>query len=214
MQRRRLRDHLAGPPPALPALLDRASERWASATPRLRVLAIAVLVALFALGGLVRVTASPYGPPTTVLVAARDLAVGERPDAADLQARRWPSDLLPAGAFASFADLGAETTVIAPLPAGAVATSRHLGGLGIAELLDGEVVGVPVPAESVPEVEPGTRVDLVGRDAYGDPVRLGSRALLVTDDGVTVWLAVAPSEAAGVAAAAAVGTLTLVVHPG
>jgi Flp pilus assembly protein CpaB len=202
---------LDGAPVALPPRLDRLSERWWAARPRTRAVMLACGAGLVLLVGLAHVAASPFGPPQTVLVATRDLPAGHPLSVADLRTTGWPRDLVPAGALSS-RDPWPDRTLRAPLPAGAVATDRHLGDLGLADLLPDGRAGVPVARDLLPDLRVGTRVDLVGRDLHGQAVTLTADAFVVGDDGDTQWLAVAPRDAAAVAAAAAAGTLTTVVR--
>jgi hypothetical protein len=211
MQRPRLSRLLDGAPVALPPRLDVLSERWFAARPRTRVALLAGAVGLLLLVGAAHLIASPFGPPQTVLVATGDLPAGHRLDASDLRATGWPRELVPAGALAVRGD-GVGRTLRAPLPAGAVATDRHLGDLGLADLLPADRAGVPVPIDLLPDLEVGTRLDLVGRDVHGQPIALAADALVVGDDGDALWLAVTPGDAPGVAAAAAAGVLTTVVR--
>jgi Flp pilus assembly protein CpaB len=211
MQPSRLSRLLDGAPVALPPRLDRLSERWFAARPRTRAALLAGVAGLLLLVGATHLVASPFGPPQTVLLATRDLPVGHPLSPSDLRSTGWPRELVPTGALTARAAVEGRT-VRAPLPEGAVATDRHLGDLGMADLLPGGRAGVPVSLDLLPALEPGTRLDLVGRDVHGQPIALAADALVIGDDGDAVWLAVAPDQAPGVAAAAAAGVLTTVVR--
>jgi Flp pilus assembly protein CpaB len=121
-----LRRRLDGPPLALPVVVDRAAERWWCARPRTRALVV-VTLATVVVAGVAHAAASPHGPPTPVLVAARDLPTGHVLAPGDLRRAHWPRDLVPAGATTRL-----EGTVVGPLPRGAVATDRHVTAEGVA----------------------------------------------------------------------------------
>jgi hypothetical protein len=99
----RLRTVLAGAPPTLPPLLDRAAETWAGWPPRARLAASVVgALLLLAIAG-AGAGRSPWGPSVEVLVATRDLPAGHELTAADVAARAWPRTLRPAGALTAVA---------------------------------------------------------------------------------------------------------------
>src|SRR5699024_9940081 len=82
-----------GPPVKLPRILDQVSERWWQARPRSRVamgiFSFLVLVA----AGVAHTASSPDGPPVALWVTTRDVAVGEKLTAHDLETRSWPETL-------------------------------------------------------------------------------------------------------------------------
>lgn len=203
-----LRRLLDGPPPSLPSLVDAASERWWRLPPRARVAAVLAAGLLLLAAGAGHVASSPWGPPVTVVVATRDLAIGEELTTADVRRTGWPADLVPAGALSDPAG-----TVVAPVPAGSVVTDRHVARDGLARALPDGMVAVPLPAELLPEVPAGARLDLVGATLDGRGVTLAHRALVLAAGGPQVWVAVDHAAAADVAAAGATGQLTLVVLP-
>lgn len=205
-----LPSRLDGPPPVLPAGLDRLSERWWSLRPRHRAIAIVLLAAVVVLVGPLRLAASPHGPPTTVLVATRDLPVGHDLTADDLRTATWPRDLVPDGATTQ-----ARGTVTGPLPRGAVATSAHLAppGSGVAAAVPEGRVAVTIPAELLPPLPAGASLDLVAPDPDGTPRVVATDATVVTDDGTLVWVALAPPEAPAVAAAAAREQIVAILRP-
>lgn len=160
--------------------------------------------------GIGQAAASPWGPPTTVHVAARDLAVGDVLTDGDVRRRGWPRDLVPPDAVT--VDVTG-TTVLAPLPAGAVVTDAHLGDAGLGGAVGSGRAGVAVPLEVVPTTTPGMRVDLVTVDLDGRGIRLAADATVLTVDGAHVWVEVERDASADVAAAARSGALAVVVVP-
>ncbi len=171
---------------------------------RAAIAATAVLVVVA--GGMGHVASSPWGAPVTVLVASGDLEVGHVLGPSDVRRTAWPSDLVPDGAVTA-----ATGTVVAPLPAGAVVTERHVADDGLGAALPDGHVAVPLPVELLPAVPVGARLDLVGADLDARGVTLTREALVLSADASHVWVAVEHSAAADVAAAGASGRLTAVV---
>lgn len=203
-----LRSRLDGPPPALPALLDRAAERWWMARPRTRVALVVLGLVLLVAGGVARAATSPHGPPVPVLVATRDLPVGHQLAPDDLRRTMWPRDLVPAGAAGELSG-----TVVGALPAGAIATDRHVAVNGVTAALPSGQAAVPVPAEALPALPAGTRLDVVAADLDGGVQVLARSATVVANAGEIVWVAVATDEAPAVAGAAGRGSLSVVLLP-
>lgn len=199
---------LTGPPVRLPRALDGLAEAWWAATPRARLLIGLLAVLLVLAAGIGHLAATPYGPPTTVLVATRDLSPGERLVAADLRRRTVPADLVPMGALDS-----ADGVLAATLPEGAIATDHHLGDGGWAAGLPAGRAAVAVPAERLPALTPGTRVQLVGTDHDGRGVILGNSAVVLAAELEDIWFAVDADDAVAITAAGAVGALAVVVLP-
>jgi hypothetical protein len=201
---------LNGPPVVFPRGLDRLSERWWSVRPRRRALAITIVVATVALAGPARLLASPHGPPTPVLLAARDLPVGHELSPDDLRPAAWPQDLVPDGATSE-----SRGTVTGPLPRGAVVTTAHLAppGSGVAAAIPEGRAAVTIQAELLPPLPAGAHIDLVAPDADGAPQVVASAATVVTLDGELVWVAVDPAEAPAVAAATARGQVVAILRP-
>lgn len=199
---------LHGAPFALPPALDHVSEWWAAAPPRLRTLCgVGVAVAILA-AGIAQAAASPYGPPVTVHVATRHLEVGATLSAEDVRRVAWPSSLVPDGA-----EVVPSGVLRAPLPRGAVLTDAHLGSGGPAADVPAGRVAVPIATGSLPSVEPGTALDLVGVRSDGAVVLLTTAALVVHDDGARLWVSVDEADALDVSAAAAADAVTAVVRP-
>jgi hypothetical protein len=204
----RLARPLDGAPFAAPAILDRVAERWWRFPPRVRALCLTAAVALTLVAGTLHLTTSPWGAPTTVLVAARDLSVGQPVGPDDVRLADWPASLVPAGAV-----LEPAGTVLAPVPAGNILTDLHLGDGGIGAALPEGRAAVGLPAELVTDLPPGSTIDLVAPDLDARGVVLASGAVVLVDDGAQVWVMVDRPAAADVAAAAANGTITVVVVP-
>lgn len=206
MRRSRSFDRLGGPPLALPPWLDRVSERWWRLTPRWRAtIAIAIALAVI-VAGLSHAAATPYGPPTTAYVAARDLPAGHVLEAGDLRRTTWPRDLVPHDGLER-----TEGRLAAALPEGTVATRRHLAAEGVAAALPPGQAAVPVPIDGLPELSIGSRVEVVSRDLHGHATVLARESTVVAIDATDVWFSVPTSSAPEVAAAGASGLVTVVV---
>ncbi len=201
-------DVFSGPPVTLPRLLDHLSERWWSLPPRARAVSIGVAVVGLVLAGLSHAAATPYGPPTRVLIADRDLPVGHELTGRDLQRTTWPADLVPDDALS---EPTGRLTV--PLTAQAVATQRHVAADGLASELRPDTAAVPIPSDALPALTIGSRIEVVGRDLDGRSVVLARDALVLAVDGTDVWLAVPRGVAPDVAAAGASGLVTVVLLP-
>ncbi len=199
---------LVGPLPTLPRALDAVSERWWAATPRTRLLfGLLVAVAVVA-AGVGHLAAAPYGHPTTVLVATRDLLPGERLHAQDLRRRTVPEELVPDGALTS-----AEGVLAAALPAGAIATDRHLGEGGWAAGLPEGRAAVAVPSERLPALTPGSRVELIAADHEGRGEVIGRDAVVLAAEVEEVWFGVDATDAVAISAAGQAGALAVIVLP-
>jgi Flp pilus assembly protein CpaB len=174
-----------------------------------------------------------FGRVRTVVVSARDLALGDRVGPDDLAARRVRGRPGEPGALTR-RDVAVEQVVAVPVLRGAVLTTRHLVGSG----RDGSDGVVPagrramrVAIEGGVQPRPGDPVDLyatfdpqtVGADV--EPTLTVAHAVPVvaidTDDtaaggeGATVGVTVlvTPDEARRLAFATAAGTLALAVAP-
>ena len=201
---------LDGPPPVLPAVVDRALERWGTLPPRARAAAALAVVLVVAGGGVARVARSPYGPPVAVLVATRDLGVGSSPAGGVAPARR-PADLVPADAIV---ELPPDAALALGVVAGTVMTARHLQPGGpFAGLGDG-AAAVAVPSGTVPGASPGRRFDLIVTRADGGGAVVATDARVLAVGGDLVWLAVPRAAAPDVAAAVSRGLLSAAVLPG
>lgn len=172
---------------------------------------LAVLGAAFA-----NALSSPDGPPVQVWVAARDLTVGDAVGDGDVETRQWPQSLAPDAAIDADSSATPPAGVVtAPLPRGAVVTDHHLGEHALAQLISPGDVGVPVPAEQLPNVTSGTRLDLIGATADGAADLIATDAVVVLVESDTVWLALSEAAAPTVSAAVARSSLAAVVaHEG
>lgn len=191
-----------GPPPRLPDLLDRASERWFGLPPRARVavlVGVAVLLLLVAGAGAAR---SPWGPPVPVLVTTVDVEAGQPVEAAAVRTERRPARLVPEDALRDAGTLGTARAA-GLLVAGTVLVTRHLAGEDVVAgaLADGRAA-YPVDATALPPLGVGQRLDLVAGDLEGRGRTLARdvRVLHLADG--TVWLDVAREDAPAIAAAA------------
>lgn len=190
-----------GPPPTLPDLLDRASERWFALPPRARaglLVLLAVALATFAGAGAVR---SPWGPPVDVLVTTVDLDAGAPLDPSQVRTERRPARLVPPDAVLDPPAAGhrAAGTIVA----GTVLTDRHLAGEDpiTGTLADGRAA-YPVAADVLPPLRPGQRLDLVAGDLEGRGRLLARDVRVVSASDGTVWLDVRREDAPAIAAAA------------
>lgn len=194
---------------ALPAVLDRVSERWWRLSPRVRAAVVVVLtVAVLALVGR-GATTSAWGPPQQVLVLQTDLPAGATVEATDAQHAQWPADLVPADALVELPD---EARVRGPAAADAVLTRRHLAS-GLASLLEAGEAAVSVPLDGLPQVAAGDVVDVVAATPDGAGQRAATAARVVAVDPAFLWLAVDQADVDAVAAAGAAGRVTLAVRP-
>lgn len=206
MRPTRLRERFRGSPVALPRWLDAASERWWGLPPRLRATLLASASALVVLAGLGHAAATPYGPPTIVLVATEDLPAGHRLTARDVRRVSWPSAIVPDDALRTV-----QGRLALPVPAQTVVTRRHVAHDGMAAALTEGMAAVPVPAEALPSLTIGDRVEVVGRNLDGQAAVLASDARVLGADDTDVWLVVPRERGAEVAAAAASGLVTVVL---
>lgn len=204
----RLRDLLDAGPPALPAPLDAAAERWAALPPRPRFVigvAAALLVLLIAGSGAAR---SPWGPPIEVLVAARDLPAGHVIAPGDLRPAEWPSALAP-----GLPTSPEGATLQVGVPAGMPVGDTHLGDGGLASRLEEGQAAFPLPVEVAADLRAGQRVDLVAGDPGGAGLRLAAGATVLTVGADVVWVAVQRDETPALAGAAAWGRIVAVPLP-
>lgn len=140
-----------------------------------------------------------------LVVAARDLPAGVTLRAADLVVRRWPADLIPAGAILEVA-VADGRVLVGEARAGEPLTDVRLAGAELASRLHGSPDAAAVPVRLAdPDVAallmPGSRVDVVTVGPKADqPVVLAS--------GAVVLAVLPPSEGAGTR-----GRLVLVAMP-
>lgn len=164
--------------------------------------------------------AARYGPLRPVVVATRAVEPGAEVGFADLAERMLPASFVPPGALDAVSH-AAGRTAVARLEPGQTVHRGHLapdGLRGVAALLPPGDRAVAVPAgATAPPLRPGDTVDVVATfdpATAADPALVVAPAALVLETGPeTATLAVAPSEALGVAFALANGSVTLVVAP-
>lgn len=207
----RWRRALDGPPLVLPAPLDRASERWAAAPPRVRaalvVLAVLVLATIAGRGA----ATSPWGPPLHVVVVTRDLPAGHTLGRQDVQVVTWPRHLAPGDAVREVGS-AVGRSLTSGLVAGAALTGRHLGSDGVGAALPAGRAAVPLPLPDGVTVAAGQRLDVLAGDTAGG-VRVAADAVVLQVQGTTAWLSVARDDAPVLAGAAAAGQVTVAVLP-
>lgn len=195
-------------PVALPAMLDRVSERWWRLSPRLRAIVLVTLsVVVLALVGR-GATTSPWGPPRQVLVLRADLPAGAPVGPDDVDHVQWPAELVPTDALG---ELPEDARVRGPAAADAVLTGRHLVS-GLAGLLQAGEAAVSVPTDGLPAVVAGDVVDVVAATPDGAGHRAATAARVVAVDAAFLWLAVDRGQVDAVAAAGATGRVTLAVR--
>ncbi len=200
---------LDGPAPAWPRPLDAALEWWAGAPTRLRVLLrglVAAVLVLAATGGLVD---GRWGPPQPVLVTDRALVPGAPVGPADVRVAERPRDLVPAGALTAPDLLPADAVTHGAVAAGGVLTVDNVRGLGTFAVAGTAVV--PVPADVLPALPVGTRLDLAAPGPDGRARTVARGATVVADDGTWRWLRVERSAVADVAAGLRGGSLVVAV---
>lgn len=181
---------LDGPAPAWPAPIDTLMEWWAGLSGRGRAAvraAAAVLVATAATGGLLE---GRWGPPVPVLVAATDVPAGAALTTAEVTVAERPRDLLPPDTLVDLAALPPRAVADGHLPAGAVLTDRAVRGGGVAGTGAPGSAVVPVPAEVLPALPVGARLDLAVAGLDGTSGIVARDAVLVADDGTWRWLQV------------------------
>lgn len=202
-----------GPPIALPSVLDRLSDRWWGLPPRVRgaLLVVAAVLALAAVGrGAAR---SPWGVPTTVLVAGTGLGPGDVVAADAVTEVTRPGGLLPDDALASLDQLPTPARVRGVVPAGAVLTRRHVA-TGVAGLLEPGEAAVPVARDGHPPLQAGQLVDAVVTTTRGTGSRVAAAARVLATDATWAWVAVPVDRVEALAGAASSGQLVLAVRGG
>lgn len=182
------------------------------AAPRVRlavILASVLVVVMIAGRGATR---SPWGAPTSVVVASTDLRAGHRVGPDDVRLAQWPTGLVPEHAIVDPAE-AVGRDIAAPVAAGLPLTVTSLADAGPAAGVPAGRVALPVEIPGSERLRVGQRVDVLAGDGAGSGVRLASVARVLAVDGEVVWLEVGRDEAPAVAGAARWGELTLAVLP-
>lgn len=209
---RRLAAVVGGPLPAWPGIVDAAAERWFSLAARVRLLIVGLAVVSLATAAVRVAQRSPWGPDVSVLVAARDLPTGHTLVPGDLLPTTRPGRTVPEDPVAPATGwIGAVTA--GPLATGAVVSGAQLADDGLADLVADGRVAVAVPADLLPPLEPGGRVDLVGGGGQGGQ-HVARDGRVLASDGAHVWVEVDRADAAQVAAAIAWGAVTVALLGG
>ena len=172
------------------------------------------------------------GPPTTVVVATRDLARGAVIADTDLALRALPGSVVPAGALAAAAE-GTGRVLLAGIGTGDVLTDNRLAPKGagpLAALVPPGLLAVVVPSP-LPQgaVRPGDTVDVLttfgGAHPHTETSATGAQVLSLlapasagsTDIGASAGpqlvLLVDVATASSLAYATAFGHVTIAVNP-
>ncbi len=202
-----------GPPFAWPAPIDAVLDTWAAASGRVRTLLRIVALALASLaasGGLVR---GPWGAPVEVVVVRHTLAAGTPVTADDLSLARRPTGLVAHDTVRDPTALPPGTLTSGVVTEGSTLTWSHVVVDGPAGAATAGTAVVPVPAELVPQLPIGTRLDVAvpGFDGHAEVV--ARDATLVADDGSWRWLRVQRDEVAAIAAGVSDRSLVIAVLP-
>lgn len=209
-----LRRRVDGPPIALPAVLDRCSERWWRLPPRARggLVVLAALVLVGAMQARVAQVRSAWGgPPRRVLVAVHDAGVGERPP---VRATLVPPALAPRDAPQRVSH---DARLAFALPAGTVLTRSHLSARGPAAGLPPDLRVVPMPVDPGWDVRSGGWVDVWALTTTGASTRIAEHrpvlAVVTDDDPPSALVGLATDEVAAAMRGLAGGQVLLTHAP-
>jgi len=212
----RLDDLLNGPHLRLPRPLDALSEQWSRLRPRVRMLAIVLLIVS---GGLATdawargVDARWGGDPRPAVITTRTLHAGE--PLTHVRTVRLPPEVVPRGALT---EAPADAVVALALPRGAVVTAQHVNPRGAAVALGDGMRAVPVPTEPGWGVVAGGWVDvwtLGSGDAASKLVAESRPVVEVRRDpsGLTSLVGLADDEVEAVTSGLALGRVLLAHAP-
>ncbi|MEE8601726.1 hypothetical protein [Euzebya tangerina] len=189
---------LHGPPLVLPRWLDRLAERWARLPPRIRFLALilVILVLLGVQGAQVAGVQTRWGGAGQRVWRATQIVPAGGSPHDHLEAVTLPAAAVPADAVVGRVDRAAVLSL--PLVQGGILTTQHLDPIGPAVSLPDDERAVPIPVELGWGIEAGGLVDVwVSPAREGELRRLaGERVVLqVQDDGrAAVALVSIPEE--------------------
>ncbi len=209
----RLPFRLHGPAPVWPRPLDAALEWWAGLPTRARVAlraGAAVVVAVAVSGGLVQ---GPWGAPVPVVVATRDVAAGAPLGPTDLEVAQRPRGLVPPDAITDQGAVPPDAVADGHLPAGTFLTHRAISAGGPGGAATPGTAVVPVPADTLPPLPIGTRLDLAVAGFDGTTRIVARDAALVADDGTWRWLRIDRDAVGEVARGITDATLVAAVLP-
>lgn len=211
----RLTRPLQGPHPALPAALDRCSERWWRLSPRLRALSVVLAFCSLLAVDQWRLAEAQQrwgGPPRRALVAVDHAHVGDRPA---LRAASLPPAMVPPDAPQRIGD---DARLALALPKGAVLTRAHVSPRGPAVGLDPGLRVVPLPVPPGLDIGAGARVDvwvLTDGPDRSRRVARGRTVLTVAagDEDPVALIGLAAGEVAATVAGLAAGDVLLTQAP-
>lgn len=162
--------------------------------------------------GLMLMWADRGGPPQTspTLVAAADIDAGAVVRDSDVQLVAWPIESRPTAASAPDAVVGRHA--IGPIKAGEALTEHRVVGPSAIGSAGPGKVAVALPEEPMSIlIRPGDRVDVVGRVDAGPRTLAAGARVLALSEGTRPIVAVPASAAASVVAAAATGSVAVVL---
>jgi pilus assembly protein CpaB len=191
---------------------------------RALVLALAALCGMAVMGIVQRAerAAAAWGESVPVLVAARDLAPGDRLDAGNTRIEEQPAPLVPDGVLSALPD---DRRVADAVFAGEALRAERLAPAGLSPIAARTPAGtlamaIPVEPGLVPDLVVGDRVDVLialAPEAAGDGppgFTLATDVLVVDVDDAAATIAVPADRAPRLAAAFGAGAVTLALTGG
>ena len=173
-----------------------------------------VAVGLIALGG-VLMWSREHGPSVTVptLVARADLAAGDMVEPDDVEVVAWPEDSRPQPVAADPGPIVGRRAACA-IRAGEPLTTERVVGSSLLAATGPDAVAVALPADPLAEsglVRPGDRVNVVGAGSGTARVLADAAPVLTVDQEAATVVAVPSTAAPTIVAAAAAGSIALVL---